>query len=323
METAADEINSSDTEVDQIDVMSLKVVELRKHLSERGLDTTGLKKALQHRLMEVIKEKKIKSADINTNSKMDEIETIEESTEDNKDENMEDMVEDGNENDNFEDIEKEQDGDNKVMRENNSNTIDDIQNDDDVQMVEVKNAGQESIQNESTVVTESDKKAYQKKTFGEKLMSPIRKVFSPSKTSPKRAKVTSFSSVKEYKSNEIAATEPKVEKSSESNDMTSCNNEQVARHQQKLNSKSKRTSMVCSMTVDEIKSATMKTARNERSESKHVAKVEATPSLSLQKANSTTTSSQKLRSMKEARKARLDEIRNKVSTTQHSAKRTY
>lgn len=323
METAAGEISSSDADGEQIDVMSLKVVELRKHLSERGLDTTGLKKALQQRLMEAIHEEKNFSADIdsNANNMMDVINENEVIVGDDMDENMEDVVEDGTENDKFDDMENEQHSEIKIMSENNSDTNNDIQSDDDIQMVEVNNMDHASSQNESTDIVESDKKASQKKTFGEKLMSPIRKVFSPSKSkmSPKKAKAASSSTIKECRVNQIAATDPKAEKPGESNDITSCNNEQVGSHQQQQKLKSNRASMVCSMTVDEIKSATMKTASHEQTGSKHVANVEATPSLSLKKAKTTTTSSQKLRSMKEARKARLDEIRNKVSTTEYSA----
>lgn len=325
---------AQNTEKEDIDIMSLKVVELRKCLGDRGLDTTGLKKVLQNRLKEAIRAKShlgcVKGKDMNVAQEVaKEIEIIEEVI----DEHMEEELEEVNKEEEEEDVIFEVDGLNSdshngadvpMIDSNEPATEEHIDmktgSDEDIEMIDAKDEQYEPAQkNEHPPTNDAEshtKEIPNKKTFGAKILSPIRKVFSPNKmkNSPKKSKSSNGKS-----SNHEDGRVDDIGQANVSN--ASCD-EQIGSHQQ-LPSKSKRASMVCNMTLDEIKSAAMKneaSGSNERSENKQIATAQPTPGFSQKKTNTTTSSSQKLRSMKEARKARLDEIRNKVRSLQYSKK---
>ncbi len=300
----------------EANVMTLKVVELRKLLSDKGLDTTGLKKVLQNRLIEAIHDER-NSCHKNFDEKSMEVIDAKDDTGDTVEDEIMSNVNDINEanrsneedtdesnQDQFkDDIQMIESLESKAKKQSHSEVIPSVE--EDVEMVDEQSRSEKdskSAQNEVAIGAAYAKNASQKKTFGSKILSPIKKVFSPNKAKKSPLKSKPGSSTKD-----ITILDEAVQ-STCSNNNGSCD-EEIRSH--KFQSKSKRSSMVYKMTVDEIKSAKTKESVAELPDNKR-------PSSQKASNNSVTSSSQKLRTMKEARKARLDEIRNKVRSSYFS-----
>ncbi len=322
--------------------MSLKVVELRTHLRQRGLDATGLKKILQDRLQKALNDE-VAANDADSCEQKNCVDEIKQEA------SKEEIIADGNKvpivnGANVPPIEMKSSAstqsmvdaemvdcseENKETEQNNKEFV----KDEDIDMIDpnleiISKQSQGSVREISS--DEVDNKHSQKKTFGQKFLKATRKVFSPNKNknspiktkklqSPDGAltgntnKGSSFIDTTMTKvaqeHNRVTYEEPdQPPPNSNSNSLSVQNEDSKKNH-------SKRASMVCNMTMEEIKNAEIKSTSKESSSSdqkeKLVKVVQSTPALS--KTNYNSSSSQKLRSMKEARKARLDEIRNKVS----------
>lgn len=336
-----------ENEATNIDVMALKVAELRTHLRERGLNTTGLKKVLQDRLQKALYDKsapndgedKKEFGISSTEKKIRDEESI-------KEVDREEITVDGNKaheanvqsielkkstastpstvDAEMEDCSDEYKEQHKEIEKNDKEPVED----EDIEMVGPNSdiiIKQESVGDD--IKDEVEYKHSQKKTFGQKLLKATRKVFSPNKIKNSPTKTKKLQSpdgaytVNKNKSDSCddpTSTKPVQEQNRvthEEPDQPSSNSKSLsAQNEDSKQKHSKRASMACNMTVEEIKNAEMKRTEKESSsldqKEKMVKTIQSTPALS--KINYSSSSSQKLRSMKEARKARLDEIRNKV-----------
>ena len=357
-----------------INVMTLKVAELRKHLRDRDLDTSGLKKVLQGRLQEAID----KETDDSSVNETESVKLYEEGmevnkeaedetskivkTEENKDgqvgqvrcdkETVDssmnlDVVEVVKVVENDTDVTmKEESTEENIIHQVDDVTrksveiidVDDDVEEDDVEMVDCTTAptkeGEPDQRNngagdDQEMVEDKmeEEKLSHKKSLGHKLLKATRKVFSPNKTKKSPTKP-----IKEECATDIPSNLNKMSISDDQN--TDSSNMEVSKqkHDFSTNNKlenhriegpeassDKRGSIVSKMTEDEIRNG-LKIASNPvpnqqsaiKTTVKHPKVVQATPALPSKKPINIS-SQKKLQSMKEARKLRLDEIRNKVS----------
>ena len=336
------EVNDSNH---NIDIMSLRVAELRKHLQQRRLDTSGLKKTLQMRLQNAIDEENQNGIEATSeNVREDEFHAGEvqqeelsnkQKSDENKDESA-DSIEKDEEAKDAMNIEQSSDINidvKEVIAETNceleKNSMEE-ECDEDAEMVEARNEiieaqGRTSIKvetEESTLPVESDGKQSHSKSLGKQILKATMKVFSPnigkiSKKSKKEGNNTDIAS----NMNNMNLSDNVVHYESKAREANKSEVAQSTQEEEPKPTQSTRGSMSCKLSSEEIKPSQSKISNESIPEQKSSSEgatfqtlVQATPSLHSKKATDVLmTSSKKLQSMKEARKIRLDEIRNKVS----------
>jgi len=360
-----------------IDVMTMKVAELRLHLRERGMDVSGLKKDLQDRLQNAIEDENlgsIKEEEEHPNEKEEEVnlndnEQEKEHASDNNIEEIENAMEEIEQSIRedsipsevrIKDVEMddclqkvEQEHDNCEMQQihdepkNEISTEQFAPNDNgDVEMMEVNHiethtnevhekesneslGGDNNLKSEQETDTMNDtmqSPSPKKTNFGKKLLKATSKLFSPSKKSP---------NVNKIQSTTVTSSKKQTVESVSSAAFSDSN---TAKHYSEESSpKYSRASMVCNMTVHEIKSSKVEKSKADNISSQSQIgssakdKYQATSDSKLQKVKpyentkstpsaqskttggSSSSSAQKLKLLKEARKKRLDEIRNKIN----------
>lgn len=296
-----------------VDIMSMKVSDLRENLRERGLDTTGLKKDLQNRLQEaidvsnneneLIDSEKVVKDDLNEEMteaviKVNQLTKVQNTKAEegiiDVDATMEEVAFDQKAGGEEETAETEMD---EPIAQSTEHDVEET--------VSVK----ENVDNDGFAAVEAEKN--QKKPF----RALLQNVFSPGK----------YKSKKGDNSSEISSNLNKMNISDDANRMSVDDEptEEVVGTCSQKSKHDKRSSMICKMPLDELRVVHHDAKEIEigGQSTQHVEEsltnVEATPSLSSKKPlNSVSSSSQKnqkkLHEIKEARKQRLDEIRNKV-----------
>lgn len=294
-----------------IDISSLKVSELRLHLKERGLDQFGLKKDLQKRLQDAINEENKleheKNQQLNDPEVQDQVTDVE----------MTDIQEDQIESN---DIESDMNKKNRHIAAEDkkfviiAESLPDVDDgsdtssvDSEAEIMEIDDAKKDSTVAESSTSL-SETTSYGLGQFimkaASKFFSPGTKAQQPNPPSPK-LDMTAIE--------QPAATSPaksKVSKSPPSNSSTSTNSPSR-----------KRMSMVCGMSLEEIKSeneSVEKTAMDEQTMPSRISSNESTssiPSIHIKVASNSISKSnaEKMEAIREARAARLQQIRNKVN----------
>ncbi len=310
METLKDASGNNDND-ETVDIMSMKVSDLRENLRERGLDTTGLKKDLQTRLQQAI------GVSNNENETIDGEKVVkdalnEEMTEAVMKVDQLDKVQNTKAVEDIVDVDATME---KVSFEHTSEgqkETAETEMDEPIAQYDVEEtvAAKENVDNNGLAAVEADKN--QKKPF----RALLQNVFSPGKNKSKKGD----------NSSEISSNLNKMNISDDANTMSVDDEptEEVIGACSQTSKHDKRSSMICKMPLDELRVVHHDAKEIEPTiggQSTHVevslTNVEATPSLSSKKPlNSVSSSSQKnqkkLHEIKQARKQRLDEIRNKV-----------
>lgn len=307
----------------EIDVASLKVSELRLHLKERGLDQFGLKKDLQKRLQDAIDEE---NEEVLMEEPQDDKSEVEVSNVKVADTRISDVQMTDESSGTTRDSEKAIDNDEKNPESSvksfeekkfiiNADSLPDV-DDGSVESIVESDIDEmnddEPVAEEKEIVIESTSHQTNK-GLGHYLVKAATKIFSPgtSKKSPQKTVPMKGMPHVETKV-EASPTRPKVTKSPPSNSTNSSNSPNR-----------KRMSMVCDMSLTEIKSGKesneKKTSCDER-QSTSVSSNESTKSTSsvqIKVAGGTNSISksnaEKMEAIREARAARLQQIRNKVN----------
>lgn len=301
----------------EIDVASLKVSELRLHLKERGLDQFGLKKDLQKRLQDSIDEENAvdeSSHQQNSPHDRDSVRDIEMTETQNDLVNLEENIQ-MKSTDIMTDVKVEHNT--KALDEKKfvikAESLPDVDDGSDESSTESDAEEMESddVKKNDAVVGSSisltDTASY---GLGHFIMKAASKIFSPG-TKPQQAKLHSPKLDLTATEQTIDASPPraKVTKSPSSNSTNSPSR--------------KRMSMVCDMSLEEIKSVKkteeilntddqIKSIRTSSNES-----TSSIPSIQIKVAGGTNSISksnaEKMEAIREARAARLQQIRNKVN----------
>jgi len=333
---------------DELDVNTMKVSELRKQLQERQLDYQGLKRTLQLRLQTALDEeqrlKQVPAEDRTSDDAVDDVEMNESIEEEEVFEETNDFV--------IEEKEVFEETNDFVLDYTAIENDDCAAADDDASMADVAEADRNSIEfvgvvhapapmphaaevnNETRPVETAPEfsdvaptKSPKKKTFGRKLLKATTKLFSPTKC--KNSPVKEKENVTDAPMDDVTVQNATsmvddVQSEGERNSSAASDLRSV------MSDQSKTGSMACDVPIEEISKVSLDGTNEFRSDSSSTAQslvssssnneskqqnVLATPAVPIKMAGkifSSSTAQAKKKQMDEARKERLEKIRNKV-----------